>query len=727
MYGATTARVSVALRTAALATLSILPSLLQTGCDASEPSDASASPAVTSSPSAPTPPAPQPANILLITLDTTRADALGAYGQPLPTTPRLDRLASEGALFLSALTSSPSTVPSHASLLTGNHPYRHGVRSNSGYVLADENLSLAEVLQQAGYHTGAEIAARVLAKHTRLDQGFASFRDVDDPQTKPKRIDVREQDEVRVVDLDERAADDISRGGIAFLRASRDRPFFLWLHYFDPHRFFAAPEPFRSRFPESRYLAEVAFVDHAVGQVLDEVDRLGLRDRTFVVVTSDHGEGLGEHDEESHSFYLYDTTLRIPLILRGPGIAPRRIDALTRSIDVAPTLLDLLGRPPLPDAEGVSLRPLLDGARQELGLLGYGESAELLSLFGDPMLRYLREGRWKYIHKVGPELYDVIADPAERNDLASREPKRVAALESRLRALLEASSGAPSDASGGLDPATREQLQQLGYVGGSAPRALDDELATLDVRGTDPRARAKDIERWARGVAQYESGDYEESTGTLRALWEENPRSAILLDMLVRSLLRLERDAEALPLVRILIELDPEPLENYFTLARLARGAGDLDGAGDALAAAIAVQPCSTTAIATLGDVHRLGGDRRAQLSVLSEGASRCPGDLALLNFLAWALATSPDAQVRDGERALALARRLVEESGGADPAYLDTLAAAHAEVGDFENAVRLARDAIARFDANGRRDSMPAAFSEHIALFESERPIREE
>jgi choline-sulfatase len=728
MRGGTTALAIAALLVASR----VAPTFVLVGCDGSEPTAPSVAreptPSASTSRSASLDSSTSDAvNVLLITLDTTRADALGAYGQSLPATPRLDRLAAEGAVFLNALTSSPSTLPSHASLLTGKHPYSHGVRSNSGYVFAEENLSLAEVLKERGYRTGAEIAAVVLGKRTHLDQGFDSYRDVNAPEAKRKRIDIDRAGGTEVVVLRERAADDITRHGIDFLRANRGRSFFLWLHYFDPHRFFAAPEPFRTRLAESPYHAELGFVDHAVGGIFDELDRLGLADRTFVVVTSDHGEGLGEHGEESHSAYLYDTTMRIPLIVRGPGIAPARIEALVRSVDVAPTLLDLLGLPPFEDADGVSLRPLLEGRSESLDLVGYGESAEMLALFGDPMLRFVREGRWKYIHKARPELYDVEADPAELDDRSTREPERVASLRSRLSELLEASSGAPADASVALDPETRAQLQQLGYVGGGAPRSLDEELATLDVDGVDPRERTDDFERWSRGIAHYAAGDYEAAVSELRPLREENPRSAIILDMLVRALLRMDRDAEAIPLLRSLIELDPVPLENHFSLARLSRASGDLDGAAAALAGAIEVQPCSVSAIATLADLRRQRGDRRGQALALSDGVTRCPDEPALRNQLAWALATSPDAQVRDGARAVSLARSLVEASGGANPAYLDTLAAAHAETGDLDAAVRLARDAIARFDARGQQGEMPVEYSEHLALFESGQPLREE
>ena len=675
------------------------------------------------------PPSDEPAraaNLLLITLDTTRADALGVYGQALPATPRLDRLAGEGVVFLDCVTSSPSTLPSHATLLTGRQPWAHGVRSNSGYALAEGNVSIAERLRAGGYRTGAEIASAVMARRTGLDQGFDTYRDVRSAGASRKRIDVVRESGIETIELEERAADDITRQGLAFLRASRERPFFLWLHYFDPHRFFAPPEPFRSRFAESPYHGEVAFVDQQLGLVLDELDRLGLRDSTWVVVIGDHGEGLGEHGETSHSFYVYDTTMRVPLVVRGPALSPKRISAPVRSVDVAPTLIDLLGLPPLPHVQGVSLRPLLEGASEDLELAGYGESAELGALFGDPVLRFLREGRWKYIHKPRPELYDVVADPGEREDLSQREPKRVERMGAALRELLAGAPAAP-DAAVVLEDATREQLQALGYVAGRAPRGLDDGLAAAAVVGTDPNERLQEVQEWSDALGAHRAHRNDEAEKGFRALWERNPRSVLVLDMLVRSLQQGGRDEEAIPLLRRLIELDPEPIGPYYDLARLSREAGDEPGAADALSAVLGREPCAVKAIASLADLRRAAGDRAAHVQLLAEGVQRCPDEMGLRNDWAWTLATSPNDALRDGPRALDLAQRLVAGDGAGNPAYLDTLAAAHAEVGDFGSAVRSARAAIARFDATGRRTAMPLAFEEHLALFESGQPVREE
>jgi arylsulfatase A-like enzyme len=274
-----------------------------------------------------------PLNVLVVTLDTTRADALGAYGQSLPVSPRIDAMAADGVLFEQAVASVPSTLPSHSTLFTGKQPYAHGVRSNGGYRLSDANLTLAEVLRTRGYRTHAEIAAPVLASKTQLDQGFDDYRD---PKASRSILELLDRNRGGWLGGAQRPADEISRNGIEFLRESVGSPFLLWLHYFDPHVPHDPPEPFKSQVPASDYHAEIRRADHHVGLVLDELERLGLRERTIVVLTADHGEGLDEHDEETHSFFVYDTTMRVPLVFWGAAAIPRgrRVASLVRLVDV---------------------------------------------------------------------------------------------------------------------------------------------------------------------------------------------------------------------------------------------------------------------------------------------------------------------------------------------------------------------------------------------------------
>jgi arylsulfatase A-like enzyme len=438
-------------------------------------------------------------NLVLITLDTLRADALGAYGQSANTSPTIDRLASEGVLFERVASSNPETLPSHATLLTGRWPYTHGVRANAGYVLAERNVTLAEQLGAQGYATAAEIAAPVLSNTTGITQGFGSYRGPDSPGVKLKRVaDATNPKNSHATKT--RVGSDVSARGIEFIRKNRRRPFFLWLHYFDAHQPYAPAEMFRRRFPRSPYHAEVATVDFQVGLVVAELERLGLAGRTLVVITADHGEGLGEHGEESHAYLVYDTTMQVPLVLWGLEDLPlaRRIPGLVRTVDVAPTALDLIAQPPLASAQGVSLAPLIRGASSDLELTGYGEAHQLRLVFGLPVLRFIEAGRWKYIHKVNPELYDIERDPAERTNLATKRPEVVQRLRALLAEQLSDAPSVPDDARVSVDVERARELSALGYV--TNPSKPSDQTLgeSLVLSGDDPMSRLADIVALAR-------------------------------------------------------------------------------------------------------------------------------------------------------------------------------------------------------------------------------------
>jgi arylsulfatase A-like enzyme/Flp pilus assembly protein TadD len=682
------------------------------------------------SPAAPRAPdrAARARNVVLITLDTTRADALGTYGREPSPSPEIDRLARDGVVFEQALTSSPSTLPSHASIMTGLHPYAHGARSNSGYVLAGANETLAEALRRHGYRTAAEIASSVISKRTRLDQGFESYRDVDSFDVALKRLPVyADNGELEYADVQERDAGDITRFGLRFLAQNKDEPFFLWLHYFDPHRRHAPPNPFRQRFAEDPYAGEIAFTDQQIGRVLRQIDDLGLRDRTFVALTADHGEGLGEHAELSHSFFVYDTTMHVPLILRGPGLPEgRRVASLVRTIDLAPTILDSLGLPPLEAAQGVSLRRLASGDATDLALVGYGESIEFFSTFRTSVLRFLRQGRWKYIHKVRPELYDVRADPGELHDLASTDAERTQALRGALETLL---ADAPSKLQGrtvDLDQETFDQLAKLGYVGGGAPAELEDELATLDVTGIDPRKQVEDISVYADAWRDAQVGKHDVAVEKFEGLRSRYPGSPTLLYALGNALREGDRHAEAVPVLERALEVDPSYEGLYIQLADSAQEVGRNDVAERALRAALARNPCSSRPRIELSVLLRSVDRRREQLALLREGVEQCPDSADFQNDYAYALATTRDADLRDGDKALEISRRIVDETASAHPAYLDTLASAYAEVGDFGNAVATSRKALALLESRDVEPEVVETFRANLASFEAGKPARE-
>lgn len=417
-------------------------------------------------------------NVIILTLDTTRWDRLGAYGDRTASTPNLDRLAGEGVLFEQAIAPVPLTLPAHSTLFTGLLPPRHGVRDNGGYVLDARHRTLASLLKSEGWQTGAFVGAFVLDSKWGLNQGFDTYID---------RFDVSKYQQVSLGGVARRATEVVDNA-MPWLEQHASRRFFAWLHFYDAHTPYDPPEPFRSRFGDRRYAGEIAYVDHEIGRVLRWLDTRGIADRTIVVAIGDHGESLNEHREATHGLFVYDATLRVPFIVRAPyeSMRNRRVPGTVRTEDVMPTVLDLAGRAAPNGLQGRSLVRLMTGEARDLNLEAYSESLYARNHFGWSELKALRAGRFKYIATTRPELYDVEADPGELKNLfdARRQiAERMAAALARV-AVEEADASAGPSA---VDPETRERLAALGYIGSftETPRepgsALPDPKDKIDI------------------------------------------------------------------------------------------------------------------------------------------------------------------------------------------------------------------------------------------------------
>jgi arylsulfatase A-like enzyme len=362
-------------------------------------------------------PSPRPSSVLLITLDSTRADRLGCYGAEGAMTPYLDRLAQSGTKFEQALSPSPLTLPSHASILTGLAPRRHGVRDNGRYRLDDAVPVLTERLRAAGYQTVAFVSSAVLDRRLGLDRGFDIYDD-------NVRVGKRE-----VANYEERAASHTTRAVLERIDELTP-PFFLWVHYNDPHRPHAPPEPFKMRFPDRPYDGEIAFVDWEMGGVVTAARQKA--GSLITVVAGDHGESLGEHGEAAHGVFLYQSTQRVPLILAGAGIPSYKL--VRRNVglvDIAPTVLDLLELPPMQEIDGRSLVPALRG--RDLDAVDYEMETYFPWLaYGWVPLRAVVRGSLKYVEAPIPELYDLQVDRREAHDIARRWTGEAKALSTTL-------------------------------------------------------------------------------------------------------------------------------------------------------------------------------------------------------------------------------------------------------------------------------------------------------
>ncbi len=430
-------------------------------------------------------------NVLLITLDTTRADHLGCYGYARATSPNLDRLAAEGTRFTDAMTQAAVTPVSHASILTGQNPYRHGLRVMHGRRqnrLRKSCVTLAEMLRDAGYQTAAFVSAFPVTRRFGLDQGFATFDQefiIDAPEAIVSGTGVVNTNK------NQRRADGTSDRAIRWLGGARE-PFFLWLHYFDPHdikllppRAFVREHARGGDTPEAQlrdlYDVEILYMDLQIGRVLDALRGAGRFDDTIIVVTSDHGEGLGDHDWWTHGI-LYQEQVHAPLIFRGPGVpAGREVDVLARTTDIMPTVLDLAGVAPgrRPRMDGRSLVDLWQPQAVDPHRAAYADSLNMLT-YQTPagtadrkndMLFVLREGRWKYIHHLlrpaASELYDLLADPHEAVNLIDSHGEIAA----KMRAALRARGCFPRGRSGteAMSAEDEARLRSLGYLTDTQP------------------------------------------------------------------------------------------------------------------------------------------------------------------------------------------------------------------------------------------------------------------
>jgi arylsulfatase A-like enzyme len=419
-----------------------------------------------------------PLNVVIITLDTTRADRLSAYGYMDVSLPHLERLAAEGVVFDQATSVGALTLPAHASLFTGLRPPAHGIRENGDPPLADTHVTLAEVLKERGFRTAAFTGSVVLDAERGLAQGFDTYNDVSGEKSP---------------DRHQRRADEVIGEATRWLEGVVGTPFLLWTHLYDPHRPYDPPPPYRSM--HDPYMGEIAFADSQIGRLLDSLERRDLLERSIVIVVGDHGESMGDHGETDHGIFVYESVLRVPFILRAPALPPRRVGEVVRLTDVMPTVLDLLGIGG-PSTDGVSLVDLMRGTRNGLGLEAYAESV-YPRRFGWSPLYALRQGGYKFIEAPRPELYDLERDPFEQRNVHDQHPEVVGPLRDRLAAL------AHHDADGisgrGVPAELRRRLASLGYVGhsanGSAAKGEDlldpkDCIAGYTSRGSSGSAQA---------------------------------------------------------------------------------------------------------------------------------------------------------------------------------------------------------------------------------------------
>ena len=528
--------------------------------------------------------------VILISIDTCRADHLSCYGYPRTITPNIDELAMESMLFTSAYSPVPMTQPAHASMLTGTIPPVHGVHDNYDYQLSQSNVTLAEILGQSGYTTAAVISSFVLDSQFGLDQGFGYYHDQFEQPISP-------------AEDDQRRGGETTRIALEWLDEHADEKFFMFIHYYDPHTLYVPPEPFASRFIESPYAGEIAYTDFCIAQVIAKLKELELYDSSLLIVVGDHGEMLGEHDEQEHEYFIYESAIKVPLIFKLPGRSePKTIDQSVGIIDIVPTVCELLGVETPPNIQGEDLLPYFetdspDAQDREV----YCESL-YPTRYGANSLLGVVDGRWKYIQTTRPELYDLIEDPGETNNLVVQESERARALQDKLRTMLEESIPVHgSDSKVSLDEEARARLESLGYLGGASVS---------------------------------EDFEFDQS--------KEDPKSLIGYHNLKReagNLVVEERFEEASEVCEQMLRERPQAFDTHYWLARIAKAENDNAAVVRHLSEAIRLRPDETKTRYELGVTLLEMNEIDAAMTHLNEALRIMPWSAELHNNVGIALA----------------------------------------------------------------------------------------
>ena len=571
-------------------------------------------------------------NVVVLTLDTTRADHIGCYGYQPAATPVLDGLAARGLRFADAVSTAPITLPAHASIFTGLNPPGHGARHNAEFNLAAEQTTLAESLHARGYDTAAFVSAFVLDSRFGLDQGFDHYDD--DISVASKSVVDREGNE--------RLAGNVTAAAVHWLEdRPSDKPFFMWVHYYDPHNPYLPPAPFSFDFRSQPYDGEIAYMDQEIGRLLAAIDDHGGLKRTLVIVVGDHGESLGEHGEATHTMFVYEAAMHVPLIVSAPGLftTPHVVDDRVVSVaDVFPTVLDLLGMEQPDGLDGVPLHAAgPDAARR----LVYMETLAPYFDNGWSPLFALRSHEAKYIRAPRQEFYDLQADPDELDNRFGEAAGGAAAVRDTLAAVLgrkladEPTLAEVSSMAETLDPTTQRRLRSLGYVAGGNAARQEGDLA-------DPKDMMAVIATIDRANAYLHAGNLPRALSTIKRAQAASPNDRTVLRTMGKVYLFMGDDAEAEKVLRAANDIAPHP-DACLLLAQMYVKNDRLDEAAPLIAQTLALDPAH-------GGGHIARGDLLVRQGKLDEGVAAYGDALRLDPHRTGDIARARIAAARRGE-----------------------------------------------------------------------------
>jgi arylsulfatase A-like enzyme/Flp pilus assembly protein TadD len=543
-------------------------------------------------------PAKPALNVVLITIDTLRADHVGCYGYKQIKTPNIDGLAADGTRFERAFAVVPVTLPSHTSMLTGTYPMLSGMHDFSGNKLSPLQPTLASVLKQAGYQTGAVIGAAVLASRFGLNQGFDFYYD---------HFDFSRLDEANLDEM-ERPGNVVADEALDWLAKNSQKKFFLWMHLYDPHFPYHPPEPYSREYAAQPYDGEIAFADEQVGRLLRFLKEKGIYQNTLIVLCGDHGESLGEHGEKTHGFFIYNATMHVPLIIKLPENAAARVvlvaDPVTL-VDLMPTVLGAVGLEIPSQVQGRSLLAAVragqghdgdDRANRERVL--YGETFMPRIHFNWSELRGSENAKYHFIDAPRPELYDLANDPGEVRNLFNEKKAVSGEMRAKLVGMIrDYSAGKELAEKTGLDPALMERLKALGYAGFSG--GSDPTISSRDL--PDPKDRIVTYELISDAIADGQHGRYQESIDKLKNVVKTEPNSVPAHYLQGLDYSRLKMYEEAVDELQKTVQLSPDYALAFFNLGMAEAHAGQMDGAIATLQRALRLDPTNFEAAFNLG------------------------------------------------------------------------------------------------------------------------------
>ena len=718
-------------------------------------------------------------NIVLISIDTCRADYLSCYGYPSQTTPNIDAIAAEGIRFENVISPISMTLPAHGSMLTGTNPLYHGVHDNEDYQLGKFNTTLAEILKDEGFTTAAVVSAFVLDSQFGIDQGFDTFDD---------RLNYEHKTSGPIKD---RKGSETSRLAVKWLEENRNEKFFLFLHYFDPHVEYQPPEPFASQYAHNLYAGEIAYTDHCIAQVITKLKELGIYDSSLIIITADHGEMLGQHGEITHGYFIYQGNVRVPLIFKLPG--KRRSKVITKRvglIDIVPTVCGLLDIEAPSGVKGMDLSHAFAGKKlPERQTYLYCESFEPTKYDASPLLGIVTD-QYKYIQTARGELYDLIKDPAESDNLLATKPKQANLLKGHLELILKDQLRKNDvDNRLKLNEQALDKLESLGYVAGSVK-----EDFRLDQDGDDPKdfidfhnlymkagtftrmemykeARAlckqmisqkpdfwgtyhtmgrinaaqdnvdEAIGNWQEAVKlkpdHYESyrrlgtlfslqGKTHKAIVHFQKVLQINPDHTKTHNDLANELKKQGKADEAISHYRRALQIDPDFAEAHNNLGVMLKLQGNIKEAIQHYQKVLQIDPDITGAYYNLANIYIQQDKIDLAIENYKQILTIEPDSAKAMNSLAWILAAFGEEEFHNPQQAIKLAERACELTNYKEPSSLDTLSVAYAAADRFDEAIRIAEKAL-NLTRSTNDLKLVNVIQKHLKSYKAGQPWREQ